>query len=94
MEGNNLTRFASTRNMEEQYESEVLPFQISIGMRSASSDLCHSALMRLTGSAALKVLGLRVRPGRAARQPCAKALEQAYLSTPFCDWQQRDVGKV
>ena len=71
------------------YESDVLPFQISIGMRSASSDLCHSALMRLTGSEALKVMGLRVRPGRAARQPCAKALEQAYLSTPFCDWQQR-----
>ena len=38
--------------------------------------LLGSLLMKLTGSAALKVMGLRVRPGRAARQPCAKALEQ------------------
>ena len=87
-EGNNLAKFGSTRPMAEVYESEVAPLQITIGMRGKTADVCDQALMLLTGSSALKLLGLRIRPGRAARQPCAKFVEEAYLATPYCDWSR------
>ena len=61
--------------MAEQYESEVLPFQISIGMRSASSDLCYSALMK-HGKRGAEGHGPKSASEQGRRQPCAKALEQ------------------
>ena len=87
-EGNNLAKFGCTRPMAEAYQSEVVPFHITIGMRGQTADACHQALVMLTGSSALKLLGLRIRPGRPVRQPCAKYVEEAFLATPYCDWQQ------
>ena len=88
---NNLPRFRAVRGLDEDEESqhEVELFMLSFGFRDQRSHLCHAAVMRLCGCAATKVLGFRVRPERATRQPCAKAVEEAFLHTKYCDWQPR-----
>ncbi|CAE7738027.1 unnamed protein product [Symbiodinium sp. CCMP2592] len=85
--GNNLTRFQAVRGLEEESQNEVEPFMISFGFRDPTSHQCHAAMTRISGCAATKILGFRVRPERAARQPRAKLVADAYLQTKYCDWK-------
>ena len=81
-----LARFSTPK----KYETEVVPFNLTLSLRGASSDLCHQALKKLSGSAAMKLQGVRLRPERIQKPPLAKALEAAYLAAPFWDWTRRN----
>ena len=54
-----LQRFHWTRPMAESYKSPVLPFLMTIGIRSAPAEQAHEALCDLIGCSALRMIGLR-----------------------------------
>ncbi|CAE7824138.1 unnamed protein product, partial [Symbiodinium necroappetens] len=83
-----LARFSTPKELLEKYETEVIPFNLTLSLRGASSDLCHEALKKLSGCAAMKLQGVRLRPERIQKPPLAKALEAAYLAAPFCEFLQ------
>ena len=69
------TRFHATRPLTEKLEGPVLPFLMSVGMRSEHADQAYHAMSTLVQSAALKVVGIRWRQERLDRQPLVKVLE-------------------
>ena len=83
-----LTRFHATRPLTERLEGPVLPFLLSVGVRSDRANEAHDALMSLVDSAALKLVGIRWRPERLERQPIVKVLEQSFKESSICDWGQ------
>ncbi|CAE7246642.1 unnamed protein product, partial [Symbiodinium sp. CCMP2456] len=87
-----LTRFASTKRLDlmQEFKTEVVPMMLQLSLRGNSSQLCYDALKALSGNAVMKLQGVRWRPERAQKPPLAKALEEAYLATAFCDWAPRD----
>ncbi|OLP81291.1 hypothetical protein AK812_SmicGene38186 [Symbiodinium microadriaticum] len=85
-----LQRFRSTKGLEGNFDSvEVVPFLLWIGLRSNQAHLCYQAFMQLAGSAVTKLLGLRIRPERLARQPAAKKVEECFKAVSYCDWSNR-----
>lgn len=84
-----LLRFRSTRPLTEQVSGEVLPFALVLSMRGNLAMQVHQALTMLTGSACLKVAGLRIRPDRGQQTALAKALEESYMGLSFADWKRR-----
>ena len=71
-----LTGFHATRPLTEKLEGPVLPFLMSVGMRSEHADQAYHAMSTpVDSAAALKVVGIRWRQERLDRQPLVKALE-------------------
>ena len=89
-----LTRFASAKgqHMQAEYDMEVIPMMLQLGLRGAASDQCYEATQALSGCAIVKLQGVRWRPERATKPPLAKALEEAYLAMPYTDWGRRNPG--
>ena len=88
--GSVLQRFRSTKGLEGNFDSvEVVPFLLWIGLRSNQAHLCYQAFMQLAGSAVTKLLGLRIRPERLARQPAARKVEECFKAVSYCDWSNR-----
>ena len=85
-----LKNFKTTRRMNAkgQYKAEVLPYMVSIGLRGESSAICFNALRTLSGSAFMKLIGVRVRPERGQETQLIKQLKQSYMGTTFCEWTQ------
>ncbi|CAE7364674.1 unnamed protein product [Symbiodinium necroappetens] len=73
----------------DQYKAEVLPFMVSIGPRGESSAICFNALRILSGSAIMKLIGVRVRPERGQEPQLIKQLKQSYMGTTFCEWSRK-----
>ena len=69
---------------QDQYKAEVLPFMVSLGPRGESSAICFNALRILSGSAIMKLIGVRVRPERGQEPQLIKQLKQSYMGTTFC----------
>ncbi|CAE7393204.1 unnamed protein product, partial [Symbiodinium microadriaticum] len=74
---------------QDQYKAEVLPFMVSIGPRGESSAICFNALRILSGSAIMKLIGVRVRPERGQEPQLIKQLKQSYMGTTFCEWSRK-----
>ncbi|CAE7909205.1 unnamed protein product [Symbiodinium necroappetens] len=87
---NVLQRFHSTRPMAETYQSPVLPFLMSVGIRSAAVDAAYDAFSDLVGCSALRVIGLRHRQERIDRQPLARVLATTFQNSSICDWKRRE----
>ena len=87
-----VTRFNTTKRLDlmKEFKTEVVPMMLQLSLRGASAQLCYDAMKALSGNAAMKLQGVRWRPERAQKPPLAKALEDAYLATSFCDWAPRD----
>ncbi|OLP84377.1 hypothetical protein AK812_SmicGene34756 [Symbiodinium microadriaticum] len=87
-----VTRFNTTKRLDlmKEFKTEVVPMMLQLSLRGASAQLCYDAMKALSGNAAMKLQGVRWRPERAQKPPLAKALEEAYLATSFCDWAPRD----
>ena len=85
-----LKNFKTNRRMNAkgQYKAEVLPYMVSIGLRGESSAICFNALRTLSGSAFIKLIGVRVRPERGQETQLIKQLKQSYMGTTFCEWTQ------
>ncbi|OLQ10962.1 hypothetical protein AK812_SmicGene5292 [Symbiodinium microadriaticum] len=83
-----VTRFNTTKRLDlmKEFKTEVVPMMLQLSLRGASAQLCYDAMKALSGNAAMKLQGVRWRPERAQKPPLAKALEEAYLATSFCDW--------
>ena len=86
-----LTKFGSTKRLDlmKEFKTEVVPIMLQLGLRGQSSQQCYDALKTLSGCSIMKLQGVRWRPERAHKPPLAKALEDAYLATSFCDWAPR-----
>ena len=84
-----LTRFSCPKLQQETFTEEVIPVTLQLSLRGEASDACHKALKQLSGSAFMKLQGVRWRPERIQKPPQAVALEEAYLSMPYCDWSRR-----
>ena len=84
-----LLRFRSTHKLGQETQADVVPFMLSISLRTSVSHDCHEALATLAYSGALKMLGLRLRPERAQQSQMAKELTEAYLTVPYTDWTRR-----
>ncbi|CAE7460955.1 unnamed protein product, partial [Symbiodinium sp. CCMP2456] len=84
-----LLRFRSTRPLGTQTQSEVVPFLISVGLRGQHAQEAHTALTLLSDNGAAKLLGMCFRPERMAKSAMGKAVEEAYLQTPYTDWTRR-----
>eukprot|EP00439_Symbiodinium_sp_Y106_P068673 s3531_g11.t1 len=69
-----LQRFHSTRPMAESYESPVLPFLMTIGVRSTQAGQAYDALCDLIGCSALR---MRHRRERQDRRPMGKPLARS-----------------
>eukprot|EP00439_Symbiodinium_sp_Y106_P008035 s9150_g1.t1 len=82
-----LTKFSTPKGLQETYDMEVIPFNLTLCLRGTSSDLCHQALKALSGCAVTKLVGLRLRPARPSKPPLARAVEEAFIATPMCDWK-------
>ncbi|CAE7363353.1 unnamed protein product [Symbiodinium sp. KB8] len=87
-----VTRFNTTKRLDlmKEFKTEVVPMMLQLSLRGASAQLCYDAMKALSGNAVMKLQGVRWRPERAQKPPLAKALEDAYLATSFCDWAPRD----
>ncbi|CAE7294995.1 unnamed protein product [Symbiodinium microadriaticum] len=85
-----LKNFKTTRRLtaQDQYKAEVLPFIVSIGLRGESSAICFNALL-LSGSAIMKLIGVRIRPERGQEPQLIKQLKQSYMGTTFCEWTKK-----
>ncbi|CAE7464094.1 unnamed protein product, partial [Symbiodinium necroappetens] len=86
-----LKNFKTSRRMtaQDQYKAEVLPFMVSIGLRGESSAICFNALRLLSGSAIMKLIGVRIRPERGQEPQLIKQLKQSYMGTTFCEWTRK-----
>ena len=84
-----LLRFKCTKTLSEDLEGEVVPFMLTISMRTQEADDLHRIFKSLAGCACCKLLGLRVKPERGQRSQLSKQLEQSYLSQDFCEWKPR-----
>eukprot|EP00439_Symbiodinium_sp_Y106_P025667 s1173_g3.t1 len=82
-----LLRFKCTKTLSEDLEGEVVPFMLTISMRTQEADDLHRIFKSLAGCASCKLLGLRVKPERGQRSQLSKQLEQSYLSQDFCEWK-------
>ena len=81
--------FKSAGGIPEDYTTEVIPFMLTVGLRSQQANLCYQILQQLSGNAVTKILSLRIRPERLARQSAARQVEESYLGVSFCDWSRR-----
>ena len=83
-----LKNFKTARRMsaKDSYTAEVLPWMVSIGLRGESSNICYNALKILSGSAIMKLIGVRIRPERGQEPQLIKQLKESYMGTTFCDW--------
>ena len=85
-----IQRFRSTKGLDENYDDvEVAPFLLWVGLRSNQAQLCYQVLQQLSGNAVTKLLGMRIRPERVARQPAAKKMEECFRAVSYCDWKAR-----
>ncbi|CAE7261964.1 unnamed protein product [Symbiodinium sp. CCMP2592] len=89
-----LIDFVLTPNdITQDTQAEVVPFVITIGLRSEGAQKVFHGLRLLSGNAVMKLLGARLRPERGQRQPLAKQVETAYKATHYCDWQREKSWK-
>ncbi|CAE7790745.1 unnamed protein product [Symbiodinium sp. CCMP2592] len=65
-------RFHSTRKLTETVTGDTLPFILSVAMRGTRAQQAHDLLRSLTGSAALRLVGVRIRGERMNLQPLAQ----------------------
>ncbi|CAE7260133.1 unnamed protein product [Symbiodinium necroappetens] len=86
---NTITRFKAARRLEGDHAAAVVPFMLSLSLRSESAALCHAALVALDNNASMKYAALRLRPERGARSALAKEVEENYLQLSYTDWQRR-----
>ena len=84
-----LLKFRATKDITQEVQVEVIPFLITIGIRAEGAQKVFDGLRQLSGNGVMKLLGARLRPERGQRQPLAKQVEQAYKSTSYCEWTQR-----
>ena len=84
-----LLKFRATKDITQEVQAEVIPFLITIGIRAEGAQKVFDGLRQLSGNGVMKLLGARLRPERGQRQPLAKQVEQAYKSTSYCEWTQR-----
>jgi hypothetical protein len=71
-----LHRFHATRPMAKNYESPSLPFCITLSGRGQLAQEAHDLLTLLSGNAALRLVGARLRPEYNKRAPLAQALQE------------------
>ena len=83
-----LLKFKSTKPITDDIPQDVLPFLITVGLRSENAHKVFQGLRHLSGNAVMKVLGGRLRPERGQRQPLAKQVEDAYKGTSYCEWNR------
>ena len=76
-----LLKFRATKDITEEIQVEVVPFLITIGLRSEGAQKVFEGLRLLSGNVAMEILGARLRPQRGKRQPLAKQVEEAYKAT-------------
>lgn len=86
---NTVTRFKAARRLEGDHAAAVVPFMLSLSLRSESANLCHAALVALDNNACLKYAAVRLRPERGAPSALAKEVEENYLQLSYTDWQRR-----
>ena len=65
-------RFHSTRKLTETVMGDTMPFILSVAMRGTRAQQTHDALRALAGSAALRLVGVRLRGERLHLQPLAQ----------------------
>ncbi|CAE7725435.1 unnamed protein product [Symbiodinium sp. CCMP2592] len=67
-------RFHSTRKLTELVMGDTMPFILSVAMRGTKAQQAHDILSDLTGSAALRTVGVRIRGERVNLQPLAQQI--------------------
>ena len=65
-------RFHSTRKLTESVTGDTMPFLLSVAMRGSKAQQAHDILNDLMGSAALRLVGVRIRGERMNLQPLAQ----------------------
>ena len=65
-------RFHSTRKLTETVVGDTMPFILSVAMRGTKAQQAHDILNDLVGSAALRLVGVRIRGERPNLQPLAQ----------------------
>ena len=65
-------RFHSTRKLTETVVGDTMPFILSVAMRGTKAQQAHDILHDLVGSAALRLVGVRIRGERPNLQPLAQ----------------------
>ena len=71
-----LTKFSTPKGLHKTYDVEVSPFNLTLCLRGTSSDLCHQAQTFEW-----------LRSGGCSKPPLARAVEEAFIATPMCDWK-------
>ncbi|CAE7308131.1 pol [Symbiodinium sp. CCMP2592] len=84
-----LLRFRCTQSLTDKKEGEVVPFMITVSLRSQAADEVYGIMQRLVGNACCKMLGMRLKPERAQRSQMSKQIEQAYQALDFSEWRPR-----
>eukprot|EP00439_Symbiodinium_sp_Y106_P058784 s3203_g8.t1 len=87
-----LLKFRATKDITEEIQVEVVPFLITIGLRSEGAQKVFEGLRLLSGNGAMKILGARLRPQKGKRQPLAKQVEEAYKATSHWEYRPRQLG--
>ena len=64
---NVVMRFKATKDMDKDLNVPVVPFMLSLSLRSEAAAKCHQALALLDRNASLKPSGVRLRPERGVR---------------------------
>ena len=63
--------------MAQEYKSDILPYILHLSNQGSQSHELHQALLQLSDSFLLRLIGLRMRRMRLKRQPLALSLEQS-----------------
>ena len=89
-----LKNFKTARRMsaKDSYTAEVLPWMVSIGLRGESSNICYNAL-KMSGSAIMKLIGVRIRPERGQEPQLIKQDNVLRLGEEQCALEQRRLGR-
>ncbi|CAE7678807.1 unnamed protein product [Symbiodinium sp. CCMP2592] len=67
-------KFRSTRRLTEHIAGTTLPFMMSLSCRGEQADKAHHLCTMISGNSVLQLIGARMRPERAKRQPLADML--------------------
>ena len=74
-------KFRAVRPLTENVRGEMLPFLLSISARGQAADRVHHLMTLLTGSQAMRVIGVRMRAEKVQRQPLAQQIAKSLDAT-------------
>ena len=77
-----ITKFHSARPLSQEVKGQILPFFLSVSLRTEPAALTHAAFMRLSGNAVLTLVAVRLRPETLKRSQLAEQISKLIPARP------------